>query len=316
MNINAGFQALKSAWYCREEVVICLLGAPGIGKTECVYSLRDWIQCETKYTDCKVVEIIASQILPTEVSGLTMPDAETHTMQIFDHARLSSLKDGDILFFDELLQAPMQVLSACLTLIQERRMMSGKKLPDVMIVAASNPLGSASSIPESIRQRFMFLDIDFYIDDWLEYIENRYGDYLDYDKLNEEKITLQNLFEKDRTCYNIITPRSVTKCIQWIIESPPECTNIRRVINNMFGYSLGDVLYKFIIKIDPMNQQIYDAIKDKIDVLDLEEFKENVLHGYDPEAIMKFLNDYMEETGLDIEGILDNIEYRKESVYV
>ena len=87
----------------------------------------------------KVVTIIASQILPNEVSGITMPVVEERSMEIFDHFRLSSLKNGDILFFDELLEADQMVLSACLTLIESRELMSGRLLPDVMIVGATNP---------------------------------------------------------------------------------------------------------------------------------------------------------------------------------
>ena len=159
---------LESAYNARDEVVLCLLGKPGIGKTQQLYQFAE-------KKGCKVVEIIASQILPNEVSGITMPVEESHSMEIFDHARLSSLKDGDILFFDELLQASPQTLSACLTLIQERRLMSGKKLPDIMIVAAANELASATMIPMQIRQRFLFVYIGWDSTAWSKYISKQYG---------------------------------------------------------------------------------------------------------------------------------------------
>ena len=80
----------------RGDIVPCLLGAPGIGKTE---GIEEFARAHGR----NVVHIIASQILPTEVSGMTMPNQETHSMDVFDHSRLSHMRDGDILFLDELL---------------------------------------------------------------------------------------------------------------------------------------------------------------------------------------------------------------------
>lgn len=152
----------------RDQIVPCFLGEPGISKTQQIYQ---WAEAH----DRNVVEIIASQILPNEVSGITMPDAETKSMEIFDHARLSSLKDGDILFFDELLQAAPTTLAACLTLIQERRLMSGKKLPDIMIVAAANPTANFCRFEGSIAQRFLWIYTQFDEDMWWEWYCKTYG---------------------------------------------------------------------------------------------------------------------------------------------
>lgn len=187
----------------RSEIVPCLLGEPGIGKTQGIYEFA------AKHNR-NVVEIIASQIMPSEVSGITMPDQETKSMQIFDHARLASLKDGDILFFDELLQAPQAVLSACLTLIQERRMMSGKKLPDIMIVAAANPLRSPTLIAESIRQRFMFIHLNWDSEAWAEYIFQKYN-------VRPSNSLIANIqsSDNDGDKWNRLTPRTATKLIAW-----------------------------------------------------------------------------------------------------
>ena len=193
-------ELLESAYEMRKEIVLCLLGAPGIGKTQGIYEFA-------RRKGVRVVEIIASQILPNEVSGITMPVNETHSMEIFDHARLSSLKDGDILFFDELLQAAPQTLAACLTLIQERRLMSGKMLPDIMIIAAANPITAMNSIPLSIRQRFMFIDVKWNPENWAKYIKERLG------------ITVgSNLWKHIRTAgdtWNVLTPRTATKLLEW-----------------------------------------------------------------------------------------------------
>lgn len=191
----------------RDEIVPLFLGAPGIGKTQAVYEFAE------KHNR-KVVEIIASQILPSEVSGITMPDEKTGSMRVFDHARLSSLKDGDILFFDELWQADVHVLSACLTLIQERRMMSGKKLPDVLIVAAANPSVTPQMIPASIRQRFITINVEVDKYEFKKYIEDKYDIKLSSDILNR--------IVSDSDSWNFVTPRVIEKLIKLAIECESE----------------------------------------------------------------------------------------------
>lgn len=244
---------LNLAYEARQEIVLCFMGAPGIGKTQSIYEFA-------KTKNANVVEIIASQILPSEVSGLTMPDHETKSMQVYDHARLASLKDGDILFFDELLQAPKAVLSACLTLIQERRLMSGRKLPDVMIVAACNPIARPSMIEPQIRQRFMWLAVNTAQSKWADYIEETYH-------LNAGRISnyLESVSCSARD-WNEFTPRTATKLLYWMMQfkdQPTEQNIIRSVITEMFHSSLADEYKKLF---DDMNQeQKIEYIKDNND---------------------------------------------------
>lgn len=198
-------QAIDLAYMARDEIVLCLIGPVGVGKTQAVYA-------SAAKRGAKVVEIIASQILPNEVSGITMPEAETKSMQIYDHARLSSLKDGDVLFFDELLEADQSVLSACLTLIQERRLMSGKKLPDIQIVAACNPTQSPQVLKASIRQRFLFHEYKLEKNDVRTYIVKKYP------MLPQQIIgsIVDDIKVTDNNSYNILTPRSLDKMLHWI----------------------------------------------------------------------------------------------------
>lgn len=188
----------------REQIVPCLMGCPGIGKT---HEIERYARDKGK----KVVHIIASQILPSEVSGITMPDKEAGGMTVYDHVRLSSLEDGDILFFDELLQGQQQVLSACLTLIQERRLMSDRPLPDVMIVAAANPLASPSQLPPAIRDRFLFIEMKFDFDQWKKYMLEKHGVAIDNSMQNEIDAS-----HTDITGWNSATPRTITKICSFI----------------------------------------------------------------------------------------------------
>lgn len=238
---------LESAYNARDEVVLCLLGKPGIGKTQQLYQFAE-------KKGCKVVEIIASQILPNEVSGITMPVEESHSMEIFDHARLSSLKDGDILFFDELLQASPQTLSACLTLIQERRLMSGKKLPDIMIVAAANELASATMIPMQIRQRFLFVYIGWDSTAWSKYISKQYGI-----EVPTSIIRMINFNDKN---YNTLTPRTMSKLIDWHAKVRKDERLVETwsdVVATTFGSNVATGIFEMFTKVSP-NRQILEAL--------------------------------------------------------
>ena len=188
----------------RDQIVPCFMGCPGIGKTH-------EIERYAKDRGKKVVHIIASQILPSEVSGITMPDKEAGGMTVYDHVRLSSLKDGDILFFDELLQGQQQVLSACLTLIQERRLMSDKPLPDVMIVAAANPLANPNQLPAAIRDRFLFIGMEFDFTEWKQYMKDSQDIIIEDSMRNEIDASDTNVVG-----WNAQTPRTVTKLCKFI----------------------------------------------------------------------------------------------------
>ena len=235
---------IKSAWPARKYIVPCLEGPAGIGKTAAVK------QAASELSAGKVVTIIASQILPNEVSGITMPVVESKAMEIFDHFRLSSLEDNDVLFFDELLEADELVLSACLTLIESRELMSGRKLPDVMVVAATNPSIKPNMLKENIRQRFVWRKFDIDREGCREYIKNTCR----FDPGNE----LINKLVASGDEYNILTPRSLTKMCQWMAEATNEdeamviATNMNACWHSTIGTKLKEA---FLDKFNsPMNQ--------------------------------------------------------------
>lgn len=255
-------ELIEAADKRRDEVVLCLLGAPGIGKTE-------GIEAFARKHHRDVVHIIASQILPTEVSGMTMPNQETHAMDVFDHARLGHLKDGDVLFFDELLKGQVQVLNACLTLIQERRMMSGKRLPDVLIVAAANPLASPQQLPLEVRQRFMFVDVEFDENSWCDYMKG-----LGIKRPQRLVDDLVTGCTSDRATWNVLTPRTMTKLMLWLKECP-DSEVVERYVRQEFGHAVYERMRQALVSSDattadsPMRQvaaevtRIMQAKRDK-----------------------------------------------------
>lgn len=220
---------LESAYARRDEIVPLLVGEPGIGKTQGVYDFA-------KRKGVKVVELYLSQMSPLEISGMTMPNESDQSMQVFDSKRLDSLEDGDVLFLDELLQAPQQVLAACLTLIQERRMLSGRKLPDVFIVAAANPIPDMENrIPASIRQRFIAADVRFDGDAWREWMRGQGFVVIPTD--------LQVLNKKG--CgplgFNDVTPRTLTKLCRWYSEANDQVV-VAESIAGMYDVHVRDVV--------------------------------------------------------------------------
>lgn len=246
----------------RDQIVPCFMGCPGIGKTH-------EIERYAKDRGKKVVHIIASQILPSEVSGITMPDKEAGGMTVYDHVRLSSLKDGDILFFDELLQGQQQVLSACLTLIQERRLMSDKPLPDVMIVAAANPLANPNQLPDAIRDRFLFIGMEFDFAEWKQYMIDS------QDIIIEDSMQIEiEASDTNVTGWNAQTPRTVTKL----------CTFIRNNIDdeNLEGYLLDAHINSRLVKSLIMSAK-------RVSASSMNKFTEKV------EAVIKGISDTEDE---------------------
>lgn len=276
MSVHKMVELLDCSYEARSQIVPCLVGPVGIGKTVAVEMHRD--NMAKKYgKDISVTTIIASQILPNEVSGITMPDLSTHSMEIYDHFRLSHMKDGDILFFDELLEADQLVLSACLTLIESRMMMSGKKLPDIQIVAATNPTISPASIKPSIRQRFMFSIFEFdqeAKEEYKEYARQRFN-------VDIPSITLESICDNNTQHYNFLSPRSLTKLLCWMdsAKSEEELENITEVVQDMWGFALANDLQDLFVRKFEVDKedQVKEALMNEFPYLKASEFENTTI---------------------------------------
>ena len=159
-------------------------------------------------------------------------------MSYFDFDKLLNLKDGDIVIFDELLNANPMVLNALLTLLENRRMISGKKLADIMFVAAANPQGATILTPQ-IKERFIFYDVKFDKKMWGQYMYNKYGiiDVI----LDQLIILIENeKFENSR--YNYFTPRSIDKAINMMIHNvvTPYKKDLNPILGNLIANTTGN----------------------------------------------------------------------------
>jgi hypothetical protein len=192
----------------RKRIVPLFLGNPGLGKTALIEKF-------VEEKGVQLVELITSQMSPFEISGIAMPDKDTQKMTYYNFDKLENLKDGDVLFFDELLNGNPVVLNACLTILEQRRFISGKPLPDIMIVAAANPQGMAPLTPQ-IKERFTWYNTSFDPKMWREFMENKYNIT---SQIGEKLVSL--IQEEQFTGNNFHTPRSIDKAVNMIIYDVP-----------------------------------------------------------------------------------------------
>lgn len=206
----------------RRTIVPLFIGNPGLGKTVLIQEFA-------KERGVNLVELITSQMSPFEISGIAMPDKDLKKMIYYNFDKLENLKDGDILFFDELLNGNPVVLNACLTILEQRKFISGKALPNILIIAAANTHGMTPLTPQ-IKERFVWYTVKFSKAMWVKYMINKYkisrniGDKLTSLIKSEEFIS-----------NNFNTPRSIDKAVNMLIHNTPTPyeTTILPILNEM-----------------------------------------------------------------------------------
>lgn len=215
----------------RDEMALALMSDPGLSKTS---QCKQW--CEEHGR--QYFEFITSQRMPSEISGMAMPDADTKRMKIYDFDYLLDMKDGDVLAFDEFTNGNIMTLNACLTLIQERNMMSGRKLPSILIVAMGNPQGKCDMLPQT-KQRFLWLNVKFDEETWCDWIKKELNVVPTQKLINIIKSTYKSGFGIQD--YNYMTARTVTN----LLKLAKTVDRSNAIWHNMYGVSssLVDELY-------------------------------------------------------------------------
>lgn len=218
----------------RDEMALALMSDPGLSKTS---QCKQW--CEEHGR--QYFEFITSQRMPSEISGMAMPDADTKRMKIYDFDYLLDMKDGDVLAFDEFTNGNIMTLNACLTLIQERNMMSGRKLPSILIVAMGNPQGKCDMLPQT-KQRFLWLNVKFDEETWCDWIKKELNVIPTQKLINIIKNTYKSGFGIQD--YNYMTARTVTNLLK--LAKTVDSSNA--IWRNMYGVNQGlvDELYASI----------------------------------------------------------------------
>ena len=227
-NIREIIEKIYNNEELRETCIPLFLGNPGIGKTQIIKEFA-------KDVGANMIEFIASTRNPFEISGLAMPNKERDRMVYLDYDMLESLKDGDIIFFDEILNGNPAVLNACLTLLESRQTISGKKLPKVMIVAAANPQGKPPLTPQ-IKERFIWYDVSFNSLLWRDYMKKKYSMPVNISSMLITEIKQESFDE-----YNYYTPRSIEKTLMMLLKDVPlprEYQNIEVILNTVVDNEL------------------------------------------------------------------------------
>lgn len=220
--IQAILEGIYSNDSLRKTIVPLFIGNPGLGKTIVIQEFA-------KEKGIKLVELITSQMSPFEISGIAFPDKESKKMEYYNFDKLENLVDGDILFFDELLNGNPVVLNACLTILEQRKFISGKPLPNIMIVAAANPQGMSPLTPQ-IKERFVWYNTTFDATMWINYMFKK---YMLIKPIANRLVTL--IQAEDFTNSNFNTPRSIDKAVNMIINgvSTPYEAVVKPILNTL-----------------------------------------------------------------------------------
>ena len=217
----------------RKSIVPLFIGNPGLGKTAIIAQFA-------KEKGVKLVELITSQMSPFEISGIAMPDKDLKKMIYYNFDKIEDLQDNDILFFDELLNGNPVVLNACLTILEQRMMISGKPLPNVMIVAAANEQGMTPLTPQ-IKERFVWYSVDFDKHMWInDYMIPKYNITSNIGNKLAELIKTE-----DFTGRNFMTPRSISKAVNMLLNDVPVPDayrhNVLPILSELITNTLEDI---------------------------------------------------------------------------
>lgn len=299
----------------RDHTALGLMSDPGLSKTA---QVKQWAEEHGR----RYCELIISQRMPSEISGMPMPVTESRTMEVFDFTTLLELRDGDVLAFDEFTNGNIQTLNACLTLIQERTMLSGKKLPSLLIVAMGNPQGRCELLPQT-KQRFWWVDVTWDADTWRDYMKSTWG-------ISVSKKILDLIAEQYKTgfpsggSYNYHTPRTMENLLR--IAQNIECNDDFWNASDVGSHIISG-LYESIKNIDtftkiksiimawasskmmePMDTNctaeaaFYDGLTSCGSMSELKEFLLQAEHDFKYDSIYPEFVEFLENTGLDEEA--------------
>jgi hypothetical protein len=123
-------------------------GPPGSGKSSIMEQAADIVGCQLH-------TINVSRISPLELEGIMMPIDENTSLRLLHSTLWTSLKEGDILFFDEFLRGFPEVYNGLLDIFTSRTV-AGLVLPKVFVIAASN---STVSYDKALEDRLLHLPV-------------------------------------------------------------------------------------------------------------------------------------------------------------
>ena len=127
-----------------------IVGPPGTGKSTVMQQLADLLGVALHI-------ISVARMMPTEVEGVQMPvgSGEDMVLKMLPATYWTSLKEGDIVFFDEFLRGYEMIYNALLDIFTSRRV-GAHRLPKVVIMGASN---SVKSYDPALDNRLLHIPV-------------------------------------------------------------------------------------------------------------------------------------------------------------
>jgi hypothetical protein len=139
----------------------CILGPPGIGKSDIVASFA-------LEAGMEMVSLLGSQLAPEDVMGV--PRLLPNGTSEFCPPSLIARDTPFVLFLDELPAASIEVMKAFYSLIHERRVGHHRLHPETVVIAAGNRLQDhaiARPMPSALMNRMWFVEVEASLQDWM-----------------------------------------------------------------------------------------------------------------------------------------------------
>lgn len=141
-----------------------LWGSPGLGKSSVINQAA-------KELGYSVVDVRAALLDPCDLRGIPSVDGKTGTTR-WNPPNFLPHGGKQVLFLDELPNAPPMVQNSLLQLALDRRVGEYQLPDDVYVVAAGNRAedrSGAGRLIKSLANRFIHLDVEVDTKDWLEW---------------------------------------------------------------------------------------------------------------------------------------------------
>lgn len=175
-----------------------LLASPGSGKTAYVNYLANKLGVGIRTVNLSTFEEI-------DMNGMPYIDPDTHKIKVTKPAFIEGMKDGDILFFDEVNLASSGTRNALQTFILSKLLPDGTPAPRVRIIAAMNvgeDLESVADFSPAMKDRWAYIPFNFPVDEWHKLYKDNFNKPQTYrekevrNKLSKFLTTNPHLLEK------------------------------------------------------------------------------------------------------------------------
>lgn len=141
---------------------VFIWGPPGLGKSAIVRQIAKTLK--RGLTDVRTVLLD-----PVDLRGLPRVTAEGRAQWCPPSFLPSDPESRDIIFLDELPQAPQMTQAACLQLVLDRRIGEYQMPPGCVVIAAGNrqqDRAGAHRVITPLLNRFVHIDLELSVDDW------------------------------------------------------------------------------------------------------------------------------------------------------